>query len=114
MEEFKKTKRVDAILQVKWYLIRDKIIHLEKIEVTDADLEPVIEEDAKKYNIPADKIRSIYEKNDDIKYKLLDKKLLDFLIEHAKIKEVEKKKRCKSNLHHYSNGKQTIYYNYII
>src|SRR5205085_980184 len=57
VEEFKKTKRVDAILQVKWYLIRDKILHLEKIEVTDTDLEPVIEEDAKKYNIPADKIR---------------------------------------------------------
>ncbi|MCC7158988.1 MAG: trigger factor, partial [Ignavibacteria bacterium] len=34
-EEFRKTRRVDAILQVKWYLIRDKIIELEKMEVTD-------------------------------------------------------------------------------
>jgi len=91
VEEFRKTKRVEAILQVKWYLIRDKILHLEKIEVMDDDLEPLIEEDAKKYNIPADKIRSIYEKNEDVKYKLLDKKLLDFLIANANIKEVEKK-----------------------
>ncbi len=89
--EFRKTKRVDAILQVKWYLVRDKIIKLEKIEVTDADLEPVIEEDSKKYNIPVDKIRSIYEKNEDVRYKLLDKKLMDFLVQNVKIKEVVRK-----------------------
>jgi trigger factor len=90
-EEYRKTKRVDAILQVKWYLIRDKIIELEKIEVTDADLEPVIEADAKKYNLPVDKIRKVYENNQDIKYRILDDKLMDFLIANAKIKEVEHK-----------------------
>jgi trigger factor len=90
-EEYRKTKRVDAILQVKWYLIRDKIIELEKIEVTDADLEPVIEADAKKYNLPVDKIRKVYESNQDIKYRILDDKLMDFLIANAKIKEVEHK-----------------------
>lgn len=90
-EEFRKTKRVDAMLQVKWYLIRDKIIEAEKIEVTDADLEPIIEADAKKYNLPVDKIRSVYEKNTEVKYRVLDDKLMKFLEENAKIKEVEKK-----------------------
>jgi trigger factor len=90
-EEYRKTKRVDAILQVKWYLIRDKIIELEKIEVTDADLEPVIEADAKKYNLPVDKIRKVYENNQEIKYRILDDKLMEFLIANAKIKEVERK-----------------------
>ena len=41
-EEFRKTKKTDAILQVKWYLIRDEIIKKEKIEVTDKDLEEAI------------------------------------------------------------------------
>ncbi len=90
-EEFRKTKRVDAILQVKWYLIRDKIIELEKIEVTYKDIEPIIEADAKKYNLPVDKIKSVYENNPDVKYRVLDDKLMNFLIENAKVKEVERK-----------------------
>jgi trigger factor len=89
-EEYRKTKRVDAILQVKWYLIRDKIIELEKIEVNDADLEPIIEADAKKYNLPIDKIRNVYEKNPEVKHRILDDKLMKFLIDNAIIKEVEK------------------------
>jgi len=89
-EEYRKQKRVDAILQVKWYLIRDKIIETEKMEVTDKDIEPVIEADAKKYNLPVDKIKSVYESNPDVKYRVLDDKLMNFLIENAKIKDVEK------------------------
>jgi len=87
-EEFRKTKRVDAILQVKWYLIRDKIIEMGKIDVTDEDMEPVIEADSKKYNIPVDKIRNVYKNNSDVKYKILDRKLMDFLIQNSQIKEV--------------------------
>lgn len=89
-EEFRKTKRVDAMLQVKWYLIRDKIIEAEKIEVVDADLEPIIEADAKKYNLPVDKIRGVYEKNTEVRYRVLDDKLMKFLEDNAKVKDVEK------------------------
>jgi len=91
-EEFRKTKRADAILRVKWYLIRDKIIELENIHVTDEDLKPLIEADAKRYNLPEDKIKTIYEKNEDVKYRVLEDKLMKFLIENAKIKEIEKSK----------------------
>lgn len=89
-EEYRKSKRVDAILQVKWYLIRDKIIEKEKMEVTDTDLEPVIEADAKKYNLPVDKIKTVYENNPDVKYRVLDDKLMKFLIDNAKINNVER------------------------
>jgi trigger factor len=91
-EEYRKTKRADAILQVKWYLIRDKIIDIEKIEVQDEDLKPLIEADAVRYNIPVDKIKGIYEKNADVKYRVLDDKLMKFLIDNAKITEKEKTK----------------------
>ncbi|RPI19377.1 MAG: trigger factor [Ignavibacteriae bacterium] len=86
--EYRKTRRADAIMQVKWYLIRDKIMEAEKIEVTDEDIEPLITEDAVKYNIPADKLRNIYKENPEVKYRLLDKKLMDFLIQNANIKDV--------------------------
>ena len=86
--EFRKTKRSDAILQVKWYLIRDKIIELEKLEVTLEDLEPIIKTDSEKYGIEQDKIRKIYETNPDVRHRILDDKVMDFLLKNAKIKEV--------------------------
>ena len=60
------------------------------MEVSDKDLEPVIEAEAKKYNLPVDKIKSVYENNPDVKYRVLDDKLMQFLIDNAKIKDVEK------------------------
>src|SRR4030095_9612618 len=102
-EEYRKTKRVDAILQVKWYLIRDKIIETEKIAVTDKDIEPVIEADAKKYNLPVDKLKNIYEKNPDVKYRILDDKLMEFLIKNAKIKEVERKEQIEEHNHDHNH-----------
>lgn len=106
-EEFRKQKRVDAILQVKWYLIRDKIIEAEKMEVTDKDLEPVIEADAKKYNLPVDKIKGVYESNPDVKYRVLDDKLMNFLIENAAIKDVEKHDHSHDDHDHDHEGGET-------
>ena len=106
-EEYRKQKRVDAILQVKWYLIRDKIIETEKMEVTDKDIEPVIEADAKKYNLPVDKIKSVYESNPDVKYRVLDDKLMNFLIENAKIKDVEKHDHSHDDHDHEHEGEET-------
>jgi len=94
-EEFRKTRRVDAILQVKWFLIRDKLVELEKIEVTDEDLQPLIEDDAKRYNLPVDKIKNIYDKNTEMRYRILDDKVMMLLIDNAKIKETEKIKEEK-------------------
>ncbi len=86
-EEYRKTRKADAILQVKWYLIRDKIIDLEKLEVSNEDLEPLIKTDAQKYGMDEDKIRKIYEKNSDVKFRVLDDKVMELLIKNAKIKE---------------------------
>lgn len=87
INEFKKQRRVEAVLRVKWYLIRDKIVELENIEVSDEDLKPLIEEDAIKYNLPEDKIRQIYENNPDVKYRILDEKLMKFLISNSEVSE---------------------------
>jgi hypothetical protein len=67
-------------------------MELEKIEVTDADLGPLIKADAERYNIPEDKIRNIYEKNHEIRHKIQEDKIIKLLTENAKIKEVEKTK----------------------
>ena len=88
-EEFKKEKRVDAILQAKWYLIREKMIEDNKIEALEEDYNKLAEDNASRYNIPADKLIEAYRENEDIKMKILNDKVLDLIISSAKITETE-------------------------
>lgn len=88
-EEFKKEKRVDAILIAKWYLIREKLIELEKIEVNDADYEKAAEESPSRHNIPLDKLIQAYKENDDVKLKILNDKVIDFIISNSNVSEME-------------------------
>lgn len=87
-EEFKKERRVDAILQAKWYLMRDKLIEMEKIEVNDDDYLKIAEENAARYNIPADKLISAYKENEDVKMKILNDKILDLIIDGSNVEEI--------------------------
>lgn len=88
-DEFRKEKRVDAIRQAKWFLIREKLIEMEKFEVSDDDLKKVAEKNANMYNMPVDKLISAYKKNEDVKIKTLNDKVMDFLIENASVTEKE-------------------------
>lgn len=89
VEDFKKERRVDAILQAKWYLIRDKIIESAKLEVNEDDYKKIAADNASKYNIPEDKLIEAYKENDDVKLKILNDKVIDLIILKAKIKDVE-------------------------
>lgn len=92
-EEFKKEKRVDAILQAKWYLIREKLIETDELKVEEEDYKKIAEENATKYNIPPDKLIEAYKENEDVKMKILNDKVLDKIISNAKIEEVEELKK---------------------
>ncbi|MBS1552488.1 MAG: trigger factor [Bacteroidetes bacterium] len=87
-EEFKKEKKVDAIIQAKWFLIREKLIETEKITVSEEDYKKIAEENSAKYNIPEDKLIESYKDNEDVKMKIMNDKVLDLIIENAKINEV--------------------------
>lgn len=92
-DEFNKEKRVDAILQSKWYLIREKLIETEKLEVEEADYKKIAEENATRYNIPADKLIEAYKDNEDVKMKILNDKVIDLIISNAKIDEITEIKK---------------------
>lgn len=87
-EEFKKEKRVDAIIQAKWFLIREKLIETENITVSEEDYKKIAEENAPKYNIPFEKLIEAYKDNEDVKMKIMNDKVLDHIIENARIEEV--------------------------
>ena len=88
-DEFRKEKRVDAIRQAKWYMIREKLIEMEKFEASDDDLKKAAEKNAKSYNMPVDKLMSAYKKNERIQTKILNDKVMNFLIENANVTEKE-------------------------
>ncbi|MBC7187503.1 MAG: trigger factor [Calditrichaeota bacterium] len=82
--------RPDAIWWVKWELIRDQIARAEGIEVTDQDVEQAIAamRERAKGEGRADRFEQIDEKmRRRIRRSLLEKRVLDVIARHAKIKE---------------------------
>jgi len=76
-----------AVNDVKWYLIKNEIMKLEKIEITDAELEEQAKRDAEKTGLPVEKLFNYY-KSSNQNEKNLDKKLFDFLKENNNIVKV--------------------------
>lgn len=93
VDEFKKERKADAIRQAKWYLIREKLIEELGINVEDDDYKKIAEENAPRYNIPVEKLIEAYKENDDVKMKIINDKLVDMIINNAKIEETEEVKK---------------------
>ena len=92
-EEFKKENRADAIFNAKWYLLKDKFIEQEKLEIDDDDIKKFAEKNASMLNIPVEKLVEIYKNNEELKSRLLSNKVLDLIIENAIVKEIEEIKK---------------------
>ena len=86
-EEFRKKNQAYAIWQAKWLLLKEKIIEVEQITVTDSDLEKLAEEESKKIGIEKGRLVKYYKTSTPAKTKVLSEKLMNFLIEHAVIEE---------------------------
>ncbi len=90
-EDIRTRFRADAIRNLKWRLIKDKIAEKEDLKVENEDVEQRVEEMIKDTN-PQEKakIRRDYkedEKRDRLKYDVLEERVLKLLEENAKIKE---------------------------
>jgi trigger factor len=76
----------DATFNMKWFYLKDKISQVEKLEVKDEDINKYLE------NIEDEKMKEQFSSNPEwrrrISGDLAEKKILDFLIENQKIKEV--------------------------
>ncbi len=88
-EKFYQENRAYAIYQSKWALLREEVIGAENITVDEAELTKLAEEESTKIGIDKERLISYYRNSDQIKDRLVGDKLIAFLINHAKIKEVE-------------------------
>lgn len=84
-EEVRKHYRADAVFNIKWYHLKDKIAKAEKIEANDDDYKTFLD------NLEDEKMREFYESNKQFKERVLndvfEKKVFDFLVNNSKIKE---------------------------
>lgn len=90
IDDFKKTFIPQAEAQVKVRLALEKIAELEKIEISDDDLNAEFEKMAKDYNIEIDKVKASVPA-DDLKKDLAVQKAMDIVKASAVVTEVEKK-----------------------
>ncbi len=88
-EKFYQENRAYAIYQSKWALLREEVIGAEHITVDEAELTKLAEEESAKIGIDKERLISYYRNSDQIKDRLVGDKLIAFLINNAKIKEVE-------------------------
>ncbi len=74
---------------VKWELIRNKIIEKEGLRVEEHDVDELAEAEAKRLNADKEAVRNIIMGNENLVSNLLAKKALDFLLDFAITNEVE-------------------------
>lgn len=95
LEEFKSTFRPQAEKQVKMRLALEKIVELEKIAVTDEDVDAQIAKMAEGYGMTAEQIKAAVPAK-EIAKDLAVNKAIDLVKEAAVITEVEKKTEKKA------------------
>ncbi|MBE7020323.1 MAG: trigger factor [Ruminococcaceae bacterium] len=85
-DSFKAQFKDRAESQVKVSLALEEIAKIEKIEVTDKDVEKELEKMAEAYNMEVDKIKQFINP-DDIKADLKMNKTVEFVVKHAVVEE---------------------------
>jgi trigger factor len=91
-EEIREQAKPGALRGVKRYLILEQIAEKENIEVSEEDLDKHLETMSERHNVDGSRIRQILGRSgqlDRIKSDLLDEKAFDFVIEQAKVEDVE-------------------------
>jgi len=89
-QELREKYRVDAIWNLKWLMIKDKISETEHIKVEDSEVNEHIEDLAKKAGKNAALVRNRYrdkKSREQVMHKIEERKVIDLLLSHAKITE---------------------------
>lgn len=92
IEQMRKEFEPHALRRVKASLLIEKIASLEKIAVSDKDIQEKIEAVARSAGEKGTAIREVYRREDvreDLRSQMIFDQTMGFLLRHAKIKEVE-------------------------
>jgi len=88
-KKFREERRVYAVWQAKWMILKEQIAATEQITVTDEDIEQLAQQEAARTGLTADTLLPHYKKSDAVKERILSGKITAFLREHARITDKE-------------------------
>ena len=88
LAEYRTYRENEARSLAQWAFIRESIYEQEKITVEDADIEQHARESAAQLGIDIDRLLPYYKESPDVRGRLLQDKLIAFILENASIKEV--------------------------
>ena len=80
--KYREAVRPSAIWQAKWMLIREQILAKENIQLADADVEALAEEESKRLNIDKERLMNFYKTSETASERILNDKLI------ARLKEL--------------------------
>ncbi len=89
MDMFRTQLEPGAVQVVRWELIRERIIEQEKIEVEDFDFENLAAEEARINNMEKDAVLADLKGNENVKFYLLSKKVMDLILDFGTTNEVD-------------------------
>ncbi len=90
-EEFKEENRAPVVWNIKWHLLWQRIAVLENLSIPDADVEEEIERVIKSSPGEEKKMKALFKdegRRKRLQDSLLEEKVISFIKDHAKIKEV--------------------------
>lgn len=87
-EQVRKNYRSEAVFNIKWFYLKEKIAEKENIKAEESDLEKYLED------IKEENLRKIYSENADLKKRIMndifEKKIFEYLVDQSKISVKEK------------------------
>ena len=95
-EEVRKKYSTDALFNIKWFILKDKIAKEEKIQANDEDFKDYLEK------IEDVKVRDLYINNNELKKQIIndifEKNVFEFLVSNSTIKTVEQSLKRRKEL----------------
>ena len=95
--DYKQKNRSNAVLSLKSFVLRSKIIETEKMEVDDVDLSDYADKEAARLGMDKEKILNYLKTSDQIKDSILLKKFDTFMKENNKIIEKDLREQKEDN-----------------
>lgn len=87
-KKYRESARGTAVWQAKWLLIKEQFIAKEKIEIADAEIEKIAEEESAKLNIDKERLINFYKTSENALERLKYNRLLEIIKQNVKITEV--------------------------
>ncbi len=96
LDEVRKAYRADAMFNVKWYYLKEKIAEVEKIQAENEDFDKFLA------SVTDDKVKEKYKSNKALKKRIMndifEKKIFEFMVENSKIKIITKPIKSRKDL----------------